>query len=314
MKKIITLFLALTAMSANAQILFCVSGNHLKEPSYIMGSIHTIPDTVIEKMPAYLKAEAKCKQFYGEIDATDTLVTKTLTNRSLEIDTLPEGKNIMDLMTKDQIELLNTRCKETIQVNFTDSTMIGLWNKYPASIATFFDGIIVLQESIKKYGLDDLGAKFTTKFDYTCLKRAKDRGLKVGQLDETESHKSYVDMMMSTNYYKNMTIDSLVTFLNNLEEHRQFIANQIESIDRLLKYWYNGDFDGLTIDDTFVKYVNNLPVLFKDRNMKWLPIMQTAMNEVPTMFIFGVLHLIGDYGIIQELRSKGYKVEQIKSN
>ena len=36
------------------------------------------------------------------------------------------------------------------------------------------------------------------------------------------------------------------------------------------------------------------------------------MNEAPTMFVFDAAHLIGKEGIIQKLREKGYKIEQIK--
>lgn len=313
MKKSITLLLAMIAMSANAQFLFRVSGNQLKEPSYIMGSIHTIRDTVIEKMPAYLEAEAKCKQFYNEIDVTDTIAAKSTLTLSPKIETLPDGKNIMDLMNKDQIELLDMRFKETVYKNFTDSTMKDFWDKKPATIATALIGIIALQEQLKNDRLDEWGTKFTARIDYTCLKRAKDRGLKVGQLEEMKTHKSYLDTIMSAINDTTMTIDSLMTFLMNLDECRQLIANDLQKTGQLIKYWYNGDYDSLTKDDIFVKHVNSMTVLIKERNLKWLPIMQTAMNEAPTMFIFGALHLIGDNGIIKELRNKGYTVEQIPS-
>ena len=39
--------------------------------------------------------------------------------------------------------------------------------------------------------------------------------------------------------------------------------------------------------------------------------MQAAMNEKPTMFVFGAGHLIGEHGVIQMLRTAGYEVEQI---
>ena len=135
----------------------------------------------------------------------------------------------------------------------------------------------------------------------------------MGQLEEMKTHKSYLDTIMSAINDTTMTIDSLMTFLKNLDERRQLIANDLQKTGQLIKYWYNGDYDSLTKDDTFVKHVNSMTVLIKERNLIWLPIMQNAMNEAPTMFIFGALHLIGDNGIIKELRNKGYTVEQIPS-
>lgn len=44
MKKIIlTIALALATAYANAQFLFRISGNKVKAPSYILGSVHTLP-------------------------------------------------------------------------------------------------------------------------------------------------------------------------------------------------------------------------------------------------------------------------------
>ena len=65
-KTIITLIFALASISANAQFFFRISGKKLKEPSYILGSVHTLPGTLLDSVPEYLKAEAKCQQLYAD--------------------------------------------------------------------------------------------------------------------------------------------------------------------------------------------------------------------------------------------------------
>jgi hypothetical protein len=71
-----------------------------------------------------------------------------------------------------------------------------------------------------------------------------------------------------------------------------------------------GDFEGFY--NTQLASVRQHTAIFKKRNAKWLPRMQSAMREQPTMFVFGAGHLIGEHGIIQLLRTAGYEVEQIK--
>ena len=76
MKKIILLIiLAVTAVTADAQFLFRISGNGLKELSYILGTIHTLPSSVkIDNIPEYIESEAKCRQLYAEADTSATQV------------------------------------------------------------------------------------------------------------------------------------------------------------------------------------------------------------------------------------------------
>ena len=311
MKKIITLFLALTAMSANAQFLFRVSGNHLKEPSYIMGSTFTMASDVLDKMPAYLEAEAKCKQLFVEFDMTDTLKIQSLANNNkINIDdfTLPDGKNIMDLMNKNQIELLNKRFKDAYGVNFTDSAFKSAWNQTPSAIATLLETSVLVAEFVKH---DILLSPLNTRLEYACISRAKERGLKVRPFADLANLNSIYEQVQNTIIDPNMSVDSLVTILNNFEQHKQEVASKIDILFLADKFWLDGDYNGYAEDDAAVKFANSSPAMTKERNEKVLPQMQAAMNELPTMFLFTAGLLIGDNNIIQELRSKGYKVEQI---
>lgn len=67
---ILTFLLALATLAANAQFLFRISGNGLEKPSYILDTIHTLHESVLDYTPEYTEAEAKCEQFYTEYDVT----------------------------------------------------------------------------------------------------------------------------------------------------------------------------------------------------------------------------------------------------
>lgn len=90
-KKIITLFLLLAAINANAQFLFRISGNKLKEPSYILGSLHILPGSLLDSIPAYLEAEARCKQLYAELDLNGEFEFSENAKHLLADDNLFEG-------------------------------------------------------------------------------------------------------------------------------------------------------------------------------------------------------------------------------
>ena len=64
-KTFLILAIAFTAVSANAQFLFRISGKIIKEPSYILGSVHTLPGSLLDSIPEFVEAESKCRQLYA---------------------------------------------------------------------------------------------------------------------------------------------------------------------------------------------------------------------------------------------------------
>ncbi|MBV8391009.1 MAG: TraB/GumN family protein, partial [Mucilaginibacter sp.] len=52
--------------------------------------------------------------------------------------------------------------------------------------------------------------------------------------------------------------------------------------------------------------------LLKNRNIKWIKEMPEIMQKQATFIAVGAAHLVGDYGLINQLRLKGYIVKAIK--
>ena len=307
-KTILTLTIALASMSANAQFLFRISGNNVKEPSYILGSVHTLPGSLLDSIPEFLEAESKCHQLYAEYDISSQQAMAQAQTAGQQAISLPDGKTIFDVLNKGQIDLLNNRFKETFQVNFTDSVMKTVWNYQPNVLITTFTLVFTTQEMQKHPELGLTG----TPIDIVCINRAKERGMTLGQLDEIQSEDKLKNMRDSLMSKIDVQVDSLMAFLNEIEHRKQMIADELNSVALSGKYWKEGDYDSFASSAYWIAQIDKQPDLFKNRNERWLPKLQAAMNEAPTMFVFGAGHLIGDYGILQLLRNTGYNVEQIK--
>ena len=307
-KNTITLFLALAAINVHAQFLFRINGKQLKEPSYILGSVHTLPGSILDTIPEYLEAEAKCKQLFAEYDISDQQRIKDVQAAGQQAITLPDGKTIFDVMNKDQIETLNTRFRETFQVNLTDSVMKTIWNYQPTVLISSFNLAITLQEMQKNPELAMTGMPI----DMVCINRAKERGLKIGQLDEIQSEDSLTKMRNTMNENLTVQIDSLMAYLNDFDQRKQKTIDEINYAALSAKLWKTGDYDSFAKSEFWMTETEKQSALFRLRNERWLPELQAAMGEMPTMFVFGAGHLIGNYGILQLLRNAGYHVEQIK--
>ena len=61
------LFLCCFTLSVNAQLLWKISGNGLKEPSYIMGTHHLAPLSIKDSIQGLQAALDQTQQVYGEL-------------------------------------------------------------------------------------------------------------------------------------------------------------------------------------------------------------------------------------------------------
>lgn len=63
------------AFSANAQLLWKVSGNGLNQPSYIIGTHHLAPFSIMDSIAGLQKAMKETQQVYGELKNVGNAVT-----------------------------------------------------------------------------------------------------------------------------------------------------------------------------------------------------------------------------------------------
>lgn len=309
-KTIIIALLGIFATTANAQFLFKIKGGGLEKPSYILGSIHTFDGSLLDSIPEYLKAEAECEQMYFEYDISDQQKIDELQSVGKQATTLPEGKTIFDVLSKEQTDLLNDKFNEAFHINLTDSLMQTTWNYQPFVFLTTFSLIFTTEEMRKHPELGMVG----TPMDLVCIERVKERGMKLGQLDQVQSQDSIAKMRDTWLENMDTQVDSLMSYLNNFEQRRQQITDEIANTIRLAEYWKKGDYNSFETDSKWLSEIDKAPTLFRKRNERWLPMITNAIHEAPTLIVFGSGHLIGEYGIINLLREAGYEIEQINTN
>ncbi|MBR4390045.1 MAG: TraB/GumN family protein [Prevotella sp.] len=299
-KTILSVISFFVVFSANAQLLFRISGNGLEKPSYILGTIHNLSGSLLDSIPEYLEAESQCQQMYVEHKPSATTMVVSLGEPDgkqvqQEVD-YPDGKNIFDVIDEESAEILVEKYNEYMHINLSDTTWKSLWKITPAAFQNLLTSRFL--------------ALYRNKgsMDYELMEKVQERGWNVGQLDDERIKWNelfeYQEKLPQTIEEQ---ADSLMAFLKDYEGRKQQVVKDYEST---CKYWRTGDYEGFV--SHLIQNVNIFPGLLRDRNEKWLPRMITAMCEKPTMFVFGSAHLIGEHGIIQLLRASGYEVEQVK--
>lgn len=299
-KIILSVISFFVVFSANAQLLFCISGNGLEEPSYILGTIHNLSGSLLDSIPEYLEAVSQCQQMYVEQKPSATTMVLSLGEPDgkqvqQEVD-YPDGKNIFDVIDKESAAILVEKYKEYMHVNLSDTTWKSLWKITPAAFQYH-----LISRFLKQYRNKGV-------MDMYLMKKVQERGWNVGQLDDERMKlNDLADSQEKLPQTIEEQADSLMAFLKDYEGRKQQMVKDFEATHN---YWRTGDYEGFA--SYVVQKVTPYTGVYRDRNEKWLPRMIAAMREKPTMFVFGSGHLIGEHGIIQMLRSSGYEVEQVK--
>ena len=305
MKRIIIIILFLISeITANAQFIFRISGNGLENPSYILGTLHVMSGDLLDSIPAFLEAESQCQQLFVESDVTDPQNKEERRAESQQLMTLPDGKTISDVLGEERMTILQERMKESCHINLADSAAQNYLHYQPLFF-TFSLNMMIQIEALQKYPAMRNG----NMMDGACMKRAKARGWKVGNLDKQKTSEE-LEKIKETITPIDEQVDTLMELLNNFDEHRQKILKYFEGMQNAGDYWSEGDYEGF---ERFIKPENEAnPAIYAERNKKWMPTIIEAVKEMPTLFVFGAGHLTGPDGVIRMLRDARYKVEQVE--
>lgn len=308
MRKIITsLLLALLTVSANAQFLFRISGaDKQSAPSYMLGTIHLLPVSLLDSIPAYQEAEAQCRQLFIEYDENDKQAMDSLMSKEANMMQMPEGKTILDLLSREQTEKLKECIKDGFFISVEDSDIVARFNYQPVVFLLMLKMAPLTRVMVKYPELRPQGMML----DKGCAQRAKERNMTMGNLDEfnlDSIKKAKEELLMQS---LDMQADSLISFLNGYELYKKNFAEEMQYLVQAVRDWKAGDYEHFSSSEYWLEQSET--ALFRNRNEKWLPKMLAAMREAPTMFVFGAGHLVGPHGVIQLLRNAGCQVEQVR--
>ena len=104
------------ALSANAQLLWKVSGNGLSSPSYIMGTHHLAPLSVKDGIAGLQKAMDETQQVYGELKMSDIQSPATI-QKMQKMMMIESDTTLTTLLSPEDYETANKFCKENLMMD-----------------------------------------------------------------------------------------------------------------------------------------------------------------------------------------------------
>lgn len=110
MKKtaLIIAILIMAISSANAQLLWRVSGNNAKGDSYLFGTHHMAPASVMDSIKGFTPALASVEEMYGEVEMPENPQSPEMVQLTMKYASAPADSTLTKVLTAAQLDSLNT--------------------------------------------------------------------------------------------------------------------------------------------------------------------------------------------------------------
>ena len=283
----IIVFVLLLAQSANAQLLWKISGRGIEKPSYILGTHHAVPFTYCDSIPGLMEAFDQVDYVIGEFDMVKMgEMTQTQMQNMQKMMMMPADTALLSLFSVEEKELLDKYLKETVGAELQMFSAMK-----PVTI------MVTVQNRILMDIIPDIASM--TGMDKYMQTLAASKGKSVGGLETME-------------YQMNLL------YGNSLEEQANALlemardGNSKELMTELTAVYKSQDLDALW--DVFKEQMTGYEydALVSVRNRSWEKQMRELIPAQSSLFVVGSGHLSGEKGMIKLLKKAGYKVKPVK--
>ena len=265
--------------SSKAQLLWKISGNGLKESSYLYGTIHVMPKEKFSISPKIQQALNSSDALAMEVDLNMDFKTKLQVAQEMII---PGGKTLQDLLNASDFSQVKSYCIDSLHMKR------GKFKKY-IRLKPFFFSSVIAQEQMGK----------TASYEMEFNKIAKKSKLPTLGLESIQFQMQTINKMKVEDQAKMMM--------------QEFGSNPEEQFDTMLNLYLKEDLSGLY--ELIVLETSQIPEFnynfLELRNSNWIPVIQKQIALQSTFIAVGAAHLPGKTGVIELLKAQGFTVEPI---
>jgi uncharacterized protein len=286
-KLLLILILAFIAYSASAQLLWKITGNGLKKPSYLFGTHHLIPISFLDSVPGLYKAFNSSEMIIGEMILSNLDATAMMQKASI----MPNHIKMKDLLDEKDYQLVDAELNRVLKLGLNDLSILN-----PSLILTLYEMEIYKQltgfsddiksdsyfqlvgseKGKKMLGLETIQQQISFLFDNGTLQRQAN--LLLASIHQKDS--ALNDMLRLNKLYRAGAIDEMVVIAKKTGDLTQFTEAE------------------------YTKIVD-------DRNADWMTKLPLQMQASSCFIAVGALHLGGEKGVVKLLQKAGFKVTAV---
>ena len=291
------LSIAVCSFAINAQLLWKVSGNGLEKPSFLFGTHHVAPASMIDSIAGFDEAINTCDVVYGEVVKSDLTSPETQA-KTLKLATAPADSTLS--------KVLDTKCYARLDSLFKASTagMVSAANMEPFTPA-FVSTQIAMLLTINEFK----GFNPAQQLDITILQKAENLHK---QLKGFETADFQINLLFGEPISEQA--HSLTKLLCHIDESKTTTRNlasayKSQDLEKIGKVFIE---DLSSTGSTPKEIKRETDRLVNNRNDAWIEVLKTEMHKQSIFVSVGAGHLVNDKGLIAQLRNLGYTVTPMK--
>lgn len=268
-------------------LLWKISGNGIKDTSYLYGTIHLIDKKDFVLTPQLKRSFKKTQALVLEVNIEMDAPTKQEMARKMMY---PNRQSIKNYVSPSDYNYLHSYLIDTLKISALKTTIYEMMTPF------FFESIVTAEQidNVKSY-------------EKTLAKMA---GKKEKLFVETIQEQMEI-----------VRGDSLELEIKNLMKNiRAGKLNADKEMKEMIKLYVNQDLQELYnyVTTSFIELEKDpakrdemLAKMLTNRNKKWIPLLTNWMQEKTLFIAVGAGHLAGDEGVINLLKRQGYTVEPV---
>lgn len=263
----------------NKSLLWEISGNGLKQPSYLFGTIHMICKEEFLLSEIVKQKFSSSKQVYLELDMDDPKLQATMMKEMQ----LPNNETLKSKLGEINFKKLDSFLKKELKMNLV------MFDKFkPMMVMSLLAQRLPSCATIESYEMN-------------FVKMASEQKKELLGLEKVEDQLDVFDAIPDS-----LEIRSIMNIVNDFDTQRK-------EFTRMSIIYKSQDLDALyQLMVESPEMMDSQELLLDRRNRNWIPIMEPAMKKASTFFAVGAGHLGGSQGVLELLRKQGYKVKAIQ--
>ncbi len=294
MKKIFLLFaLMMLAFASQAQLLWKVSGNGLSRPSYIMGTYHFAPASMMEKIPGMQQALEGCDVVVGEIEK-ESMMSAEAQAKMAQAMIAPLDSTLDKLFSPEDLAIVEQ-----------------VFDKYFGAMGVKLSQMNMLKPNAISVQMQAMQAvKYFPNFnqneliDLAVQTAANEMGRPSIGLETIEEQIELLFNGPLTEQAEGLLEACKKDDLFTVQSSALVEAYMAQDLNRIEAVFTDPELGGENAEE--------MEALIYDRNRSWAEKLHKMMPERAALVCVGAGHLPGDQGLLQLLRNRGYTVEPMQ--
>ena len=272
--------------TANAQVLYRISGNSAAAPSYILATNRMVDMTFIDTIPNTFKCYAECNKVITEFAMQDYEAIAALRQAAL----LPDSVQLRNFYSEEKYQEIDEalrinlgmgldklgRMKPSYLAEMLRNELMKRWLHYDEdrTMETFFEHVAI-EANTPVYGLDDVGETMYMLFDREPFHWQCEELQKVVEYPEKEVR---LERQLLEMYRYGRLAD---------------MAYLVKSPDNMTSLSYS-DYQ-----------------IYAKRNKVWVKRLTPYLKEGKAFITLNAIYLGGEEGLLAQLKAAGYRVKAV---